>query len=311
MIHSILPNSIELILALAKETERIDTVFEKNSAPFEQLKKGIMAQDDYDSVPEIVESNQSVTYLQLLLLLGLSMAEGVLIPVIKQLHYKDQKLKVVWDTGIRDEFTFGNYDDKFINFVSTFQKRILSRTQRSKKLNLNSVKDIMTLIRTYTNTLDSTEKRINLILDDPNNLSQMLDKGMNPDLLFTLLASFPADQINALLLFIQQFFPKELTVKTPDGNPVNIVSLFQTPSSDLKFLIEKIHLYFDLYYKKSSPIIKEITRSKTKDFILDLMRSSHLKEVALTNLQNIKENQILVRLKLYYLFSTHLEKVLK
>ena len=53
----------------------------------------------------------------------------------------------------------------------------------------------------------------------------LFKKDMSKDLLFIAISSLPTDQINALFLHIQEFFPKDLEVKTSDNSIMYVLCL--------------------------------------------------------------------------------------
>ena len=85
--------------------------------------------------------------------------------------------------------------------------------------------------------------------------------------------------------------------------------MFETPSSDVTFLSEKNRIYLDLYFDGHYPIIKEITQSKTSDYMIKLLSNSDMFDVTMTNLKNILTLQVDTRTQLYQFYQQYLEAI--
>ena len=129
-------------------------------------------------------------------------------------------------------------------------------------------------------------------------------------MLFIIISSLPGDQMNAMYVYIQQFFPPDLEVTTPDNRKMNVTSLFESTSVDVYFLIEKTKIYMDLYFNSSMPIIKQITQTKTLEFIQKSLDNTTIYNGTIENLKRLKSLQIDSRLNLYTTFKNHLDSLI-
>ncbi|NQY75288.1 MAG: hypothetical protein HRT90_11125, partial [Candidatus Margulisbacteria bacterium] len=161
----------------------------------------------------------------------------------------------------------------------------------------------------YAQRLTSTQNQFKLLLSNPTEkrLVNLLNNENNESFIFMLMTGLPKAQINTLFLYIQDYFPEDLEIMIGTGNRLNITSLFQTPSDDMNYLIEKIKIYFRLFFSTDLPIIKHITRSKTKDFLLELLKNTTIKKETHQNLRNTLEQQINFRYSLYKIWIDQLE----
>ena len=66
----------------------------------------------------------------------------------------------------------------------------------------------------------------------------------------------------------------------------------------------------DLYFNNSMPIIKQITQSKTLEFIHKSLDNSTVYKGTIENLKRIKSLQIDTRVSLYTTFKNHLDSLL-
>ena len=108
---------------------------------------------------------------------------------------------------------------------------------------------------------------------------------------------------------IQQFFPEDLEANSADGKAINVVAMFQSSSTDISYLIEKIKIYLDLYFQKDMPIIREITRTKSVSYLKQLLINDDVYKHVSRNLFEIDKLHIDVRLKLYSLFINFFDKL--
>ena len=76
-------------------------------------------------------------------------------------------------------------------------------------------------------------------------------------------------------------------------------------------LVEKVKLYFELYFYQNAPIIKDITQEKTAEFMTSLFKNEDVIRVMKNNLNQIRDFQIIPRINIYTLYLNHLQLLLK
>jgi hypothetical protein len=311
MSQKVLPNCIELLLAVTTQTENISDLLSSNTTEFKALKSLLNSKGTLNSKEAFSSSTQAITYFQLLLLINLSMHEGIFIPSIKTFSSQNNKVKITWDSGVRDEFEFGKTDENFIKFYKYFQKKVFNKPRGAKDIAVSDVKNIAKKIKQYLLTLDNTESRIKTLLKRKQELIALLGDSLNRDLLFIIMSALPADQLNALFLYIYRFLPEDLSITSKSGNIISITNVLQTPSSDTKYLLEKVMVYFDLYFATKLPIIQHITQTKTKEFLTELINNDKVYESICQSLKSLKDQQVDLRKSVYTFFDKHLELLLK
>ena len=114
-----------------------------------------------------------------------------------------------------------------------------------------------------------------------------------------------------LFLNLHKELPDDLSLKLSPTNTIKISTFFESPSSDIAQLIEKVKLYFELYFYKNAPIIRDITQRVTLDFLTQCLSNSDVFTVIKNNLNHIRDNQIGMRKNIYSLYLKHLNLLLK
>jgi hypothetical protein len=310
MSYSTLPVGITLIRAVTEQTEKVSLSFKKGTDDYAEFAAIVAGSEQITQDPRLLSSKVHITKLQILMFLALSMYGGVSVPSIRQLTVDNHNVRLTWDSGITDKFTFGVYDADFKAFSKYFQTRLSSRASGNSDVPNTIIRGVNQFLQSYMLILDACRNRIEPLLKGKAQLIEIIEQPMNKDLLFIILSSMPTEQMNALFIFVQKFLPDDLSVKTPDGNSVNVCSLFETPSTDVTFLSDKNRIYLDLYFDGHYPIIKEITQSKTSDYMVKLLSNTEMFEVTMRNLKNILTLQVDTRVQLYKFFQTYLEDVM-
>jgi hypothetical protein len=306
-----LPASLALLHCIAQQCEVVAPVFTPKTHQHRTLKDWIKTEQGFGESVSLRQSEQHVRYIQTLMLIVLSMYGGILIPPIKQFSNTDDRIRILWDSHVVDEFKLGVWDDHFLRFSQYFQNRLSEKPTHCKEIYPVLLKGFQQYLQSYQVILDAVDQRLCHIIGNKLKLMTVLDNEYDRDLVFILLSSLPSEQINALFMYIQSFFPDDLTYKTESGNTVNVIAMFQTPATDILYLIEKTKLYMELYYDNKLPIIKEITRSKTTEFMKKLMQNDQFFHATQHHLKTLQTIQVDTRKKLYTFIDRHLSQVMK
>jgi hypothetical protein len=310
MSYKSVPHSISLIFSICSLLDENSTVLSKSHKDYELFQDVLDSSVCFNDRSDFIKNEAAVGHLQLLMLSGLSMYGGVLIPVMRQFSFEEGVFRIVWDSGSVDQFTFKVWDDKFLKFAKYYVDRLSSKPQSSSEIKTTIVGGISQYLKSYLIILRACEKRVTLLMKSKGDILFFLKENRDKDLFFILLSSLPPTQMNSLFIFIQQFFPRDLEVPTPDGMKVNVCATFETPATDVTFLIEKTRIYLDLYFNKKFPIIQEITKSKTMEFMTKLLNNNDVYKETNKNLGTLKKAQLEMRLTLYKALSTHLGSLL-
>jgi hypothetical protein len=302
----IFPPGIELLRITTNQLDPIIDVFKLNSQPYVQLRDLVKKTLVFDNEVDFYSSKRIIGYLQTLMLLGLSMHGGIFTPTIKTISCKNNLLKISWKSGVHDQFKFGVFDDNFKKFAFYFQKKMFFNEKAKREIPVSIVKQLRQILLEYIEELKSCDKKIQSLIKDQFCILSTLEDDKNRDLIFILISCLPREELNSLFLYVQQFFPPDLKIKI-EGKTFNVTNLFQQPSSDMKSLMHKSNVYFELFFSVRMPIIHHITKTKTKDFLADLIKKTHVYEQLIQNLKSLRDNQITMRLTLYEFFLKHLK----
>jgi hypothetical protein len=311
MRQNVLPPCINILSAITQEIDSIQDIVSSGSVSFQTFRGAIKQPNSFNAYDPFLKSEINIAYVQILSLLVLSMHGGIFVPAIKIFSYKNRKVNITWDSGVRDSFIFGKFDDDFLNYFQYVQKKVFAKPKATKAIQPSIIKIINQTVLSYIDILVNTDKRIAMLITDKHKLASLLSETLNKDLLFILMSALPQDQLNALFLHIYQFLPEDLSIKSKDGHKLSISTIFQTPSSDTHYLLEKVMAYFELYYAGNFPILQHITQSKTKSFLVDLVKNDKVYGQLNENLKSLQKNQVQIRLTTYNFFLKHLDNILK
>lgn len=303
-----LPPSVLLLQLFTHCFQVSESVFKKDSPSFFLIYNTVQTSDYLDDVPELLQSQEIVMHIQGLMMACLSMLGGVHVPVIRDVHTSEGNCRITWDSGISDSFILGKWDDSFKQFIQYFQQRVFQHPSAKNRLPISVFRPMKYLLDSYILIIEALNQVLITLLHSPEEFMLEIKKKMSPEALFILISSLPPEQMNALFISIQQYFPSDLEVTTPTQNKVNVCSLFETSSCDIEFLIEKTHVYLDLYDSKKYPIISQITQNKTALFLSQSLQSASILSQTMETLKQLKHTHVDSRLETYSFLSSHLNQ---
>ncbi|MDC0036928.1 hypothetical protein OAJ27_01625 [bacterium] len=305
-----LPVSVALLKALSTNLDLVHVFLKKQSAEYKFL---CTLTKDVERISEdsrFLESPACIHYFQVAMLMGMSMFGGIKVTCLSAFSDHDQKVSLTWDSGSTDSFTWGVYDDACKRFVRYYQDRLSSVPQHRDYIPGGILQGVFGFLKSYMLILKASDNQVKALVTTKQGVVNILEDDLHRDMMFILMSSLPAANMNQLFLHVHQFFPKDMEVTTPDGRQMNIHSFFDQTSTDIYYLIEKTHVYLDLYFNTKMPVIKEITQTKTKAYLKKLLENDRVFQETLGNLKRIQTSQLQPRMTLYRLFLEHLEGVL-
>ncbi|RAP26958.1 hypothetical protein DID78_06450 [Candidatus Marinamargulisbacteria bacterium SCGC AG-343-D04] len=302
-----LPPSIAIIQSLTHQLNSIQNYLDPRSKENVLLASLLKKSEYIDKDERFLGSSSCIRYVQTMFLIGLSMFGGVSVSVITRFTEKEDKVTLTWDSGVTDTFRWGVYDEGFRKFAGYYQDRLSSKPQHRKDIPSSIFIGILGFVKSYIMILNAVDVRIKALIKEKMSFISLFESDMSKDILFITISSLPVSQINALFLHIQEFFPKDLEVTTPDKRKMNVTSLFQNPSVDISYLIEKTKIYCELFFDTKMPIIKEITQSKTIGFLKECFKNDEVYSQTQLQLKRLKSAQIDSRLMIYDVVKTHLD----
>jgi hypothetical protein len=312
MNNDFVPPSISLLQIISSQLNEITPLFRPDNIAFQDFQT-LINTHNFLAENEVFFSDQMrIIYIQLLILLTLSLGKNLNIPFIKYISQKESSIDILWENNISNSFVLGKFDKDFQDFFAfTMWKQFLIR-ESAKKFPKSIIYTIKDELRNHIVDLEFTKKQINFILDQKENLEFLINsEKLAPIMYFIILAAMPQAELNAFFLSIQSYFPEDLIIKNKNGNNINITSFFETGSTDINFLLEKVKVYFDLYKKSDMPIIQNITQMKSKTLLLEVLKNTNTKKEIHANLEKMLTDQIILRIFLYSIFMHHLEVTLE
>ncbi len=303
-----LPTAIQLLKLIGGKLPVVSAYFSPQSPSFERLKGILKSPDFFEKNESFVNAKEVVTYIQLLALLALSLDRGILIPSIRRITEKDDGVTIIWEDGLKSTFSWGLYNRDTTDFFKLLTNRVLGIPAQTGHFTPKTARYIYVLLEQYLKTIVQVKFRLQGLMSAPD-IGLLTSKTENDDIIFILISGLPPEQLNIFLIYIQQFFPEDLEIPIGPGNKIQICPLFQNSTSDIQFLLDKLLVYYLLYTSPKIPIIREITRVKTRDFLIELLSNQKTKAQTLSSVQDILNQQVTVRESLYQLFLRQLEKL--
>jgi hypothetical protein len=138
----------------------------------------------------------------------------------------------------------------------------------------------------------------------------MIQSPQNSTLLFIIISCLPESHINTLFLQISQALPNDLTTKTPSGNTINAARFFGAPTANFNYLFEKISVFMSLFFDHSLHHISKMTHTITTSSLTQAIQNPTSFSKIQSNLTQLQNGQVRVRLTLYDLIQTHLHSVI-
>ncbi|MBH37989.1 hypothetical protein CL658_03045 [bacterium] len=304
-----LPPGIAIIQSVVKQLDTVQS-FLKDGSEENKLLKTVLKESlimDHDS--RFLDNALFITYIQMLLLAGMSMFGGVSLSCLNSFSDHDDRVSLTWDSGVSDSFTWGIYDESFLQFISYYQDRLSSKPQHRKHLPSEIIIGIRGFFSTYLDILGSLDFKIKDLLMDKSSFLTIVSSELNKDALFLVISSLPSEQLSRFFMFLYPFLPSDLMVTSPDGRSMTLSAMFDQPSYDFSFLSEKMKLFLDLYFNSQLPKIQMITQDKTAEFLSKVIQNDHDFNVTQDNIKSVKQSQIDVRKTLYGTLKNHLDEL--
>ena len=304
-----LPPGIAILQSVANKLDCVQSFLMKDNDNHRILKDVLGESSIIDHDKRFLENDAFITYMQMLLLAGMSMFGGVSLSCLNSFSDDGDDVLLTWDSGFSDRFSWGIYDDSMMKFIAYYQDRLSSKPQHKKHLPVDIMVGIRGFFSTYLDILGSLDSKILTLLSDKKSFIKMVCSDVNKDILFLVISSLPTQQLSRLFMFLYPFLPDDLTVTSPDGRSMALRAMFDSPSSDFSYLGEKMKLYLDLYFNPQFPDIQRITKEKTKEFLHTVIQNDHDFGMTQNNIKSVKESQIDVRKTLYSTLKKHLDEL--
>jgi len=271
----------------------------------------IQAENVYFSPDCLADPPRSVAaIIQVLVLADLSMHEGVFVPSLRKVSYKESTVEIHWEGGSKDVFEVGVFDQRFFRFLTYIQRKFW-RKKIHETVSLSLVNDLVRILIGHTQGLSIINDRIQYLLTQNAELKKVLNRDCPLEFVFILISALPVSQLNHLFLHIYNYFPEDLVVKMSNGNLVDVCALFQSPTQDTQFLLEKAKVYLKLLMSPDLPVIRIITQTKTVLYLENALQNDKVLEETRLNLFGIRDQQILTRMRLYLLLTEVFGRLLK
>lgn len=294
-----LPVSLLLLHCIVIKLEALLPLLEKGSLEMKTFQESLLQETYFEDIPLLEEHPLWISFVQLLLLSGLSSFGGPSVPVLNAFSFVEDEVSLTWSTGLTDKWTFGVWDERFIQFVRFYNTKVLGKAHVYQKTEVSLILALRTMIVSYRILMSASKAQLDVLLKNRLELLRIISGPIHRDLLFLIISSLPVSELNLFFISIASYFPPELRVKNNKGYFVNVVSYFESRSDDFQFLSDKLSIYLDLYSSSSLPIVKEITQLKTSKLLTDLLQTRATFDFVQAQLLSLKTQHVELRLALY------------
>lgn len=217
--------------------------------------------------PQFQTDYSAVCFVQACMLGGLSMHNGVLVPDLKGLGQKGNEVVLYWQNGISTKWQIGCCDAAYYACKRDIANKLFPNQYRHKTHTETAFfVQITQKIRMYAGLLPEVQACLDAIRS-PTTLRLWLRRDVAKEQLFVLLSCLPIEQLNVLFLALGNGLPEDVPLKIQQQQTLNLTQVFRQPSQDAGFLVEKIAAYMALYYTVDWPILQQITRYITHQFV--------------------------------------------
>ena len=300
-----IPPSINTLTIITQNLSKVQGLFQHNSQDAIEFDELLSQARPLDELPAFKTAAPLVTYIQLLLLATISMMGGISTPQITYIHQQDEQVSIGWKQN-KYVIELGKYNRKMTEFINQVGTQLLSKKKYQYPLTLEFLTNIHHLLKQYSQNIQDSISRLQEIISNQNQLVLTLKNNQDPDLFFIILSSLPSDSLNALYLHIQNFFDPELHLKNTQGTQLHIKYLFQMPTNDIHFLIEKLKIHFNLYFFSETPEIRDTIQKETHLYLEKILMNKDVREETIDHIIDVKKNQLEIRQQLYDVLSGNL-----
>lgn len=297
--------SAKLLKIISEQLPRIRAVFSPITQEY-KLIRAIFDENTEIAIDSFQNTKQPsevfVCYIQLIMLICLTMHKGVSVPELNNVTVSGSTIKIFWKTGVTDTFSFGILDNNFYAFTKYFFIRVFG-TLSVKTINFQFLKTIYSQIEIYNRVLNDVSTNLSMVLQNLASVEKLLN--LNPDAFFILLTCLPQEEINYFFLEIVQFIPDEIKVKTKNATDIQVNYLFQTPQYEMRLLLEKVRILYLLYTDAGYLSVKKIIKNEGFMLFLRILDNNKIKKIMIDNLRVNQEQEIEARKSLYSIVIKH------
>lgn len=307
--------SILILETIASQLSIVTSVLTPNTPEYTQLLNWLESRTDLQDHPILYRSEIHIRYIQTLMLVALSLYGGIFLSQVHHFEVHDADVEMIWDSGIKDTFTLGQWDDNCAKWCHAFQSRLMGPLDRSlvptASLSVLIPMSVLYYAKAYRSLIASIQSQLESLLQSPSNILRMIQSPQNSTLLFILISCLPESHINTLFLQLSQSLPNDLTTKTPSGNTINASRFLGSPTANFTYLFEKISVFMSLFFDQNLPHVSKMTHAVTISALTQPIQNPTSFSQIQSNLNQLLNGQVRVRLTLYDLVQTHLNSVIQ
>jgi len=158
-----------------------------------QLKDILLTSEHFNTHPHYLNSPRLIRYTQVLLLVGMSMFGGVQVSCLRTFSDDGTNVRITWDTGTHDTFTWGEYNTDFTRFTRYYQDRLSSVPQHTNDLPTALVKGVDGFLTTYQVLLDTVAQKVEPLIGNKSQLSHLFNQALSSDTCLLYTSPSPRD----------------------------------------------------------------------------------------------------------------------
>ena len=299
MITQTIPAGISVLQVVAHSLDNSTDLFTRNHTQLSEFKNKLNANLPINDWLKTNHTAEAISFIQALLMASISMKGNVFVPMLYSVELTNKSVSIKWFSSITDKFSIGKFDKDIEYFVESVNRKIFQTNSNTKQITKQLLINCKNNIQKFSDITNESFLKFNQMLMLIDKYPSKLLENIQKEDLFILLSLLSADQLNALFLHITRYLPTDFNIKIENNRMVSVVKLFESPSDDIVYLIEKVKIYFELYYQSNDPLIAEITQKQTNNFVQNLLINNQLRDDIKERIQQLIDQQFKLRLTLF------------
>jgi len=237
------------------------------------------------------ETKNVIKFMQGIIVLSLSIVDGIGRAPLELLSYESNQLKVRVNNK-NMIIDIGSFNQGTDELISEFKNQYYG-TVSTNTFNRDDLSIVVEAFSETVSRFDTEIEFMEKIANDP--LSMWQEEKNFSSLFFVLVSSLPIDTLNALFMEISSFLPEGVQVKTENGNTIDLKNYFGIQTVETKEVFRKIRLLLRNYFGEQREILGMIIRENIKSFFADILQNTKVKEEIASNIRETITDQFKTR----------------
>ncbi len=295
-----LPTIFNVINLVSKELPNIKPLFKTDNKEFQDFQN-------------ILENNQDlfnlsanpfyIKYIYLVMLLNFAGSKS---KFLKQISQKEQQIKLTINNNIIVNFDLEKLNDQGKKFMQYYAGSILKMLYK-KNINKDFIEKIYYDLLEHQENLEEIKSRLEYLLQNPDEINKLVKD--SPHFFFLILNFLPNEQLNTFFINLSQHIDQDLEIQSENKN-IKIKALFEHSTPDIRYLNQKVDLYFQTFFITNNASIITVTIENGTKILVDFLDNQTVRTKIFESAEQLLK-QIMTRYFLFVIFTKHLKILLK